>query len=87
MPDIVLRAGDIATNKTDNPAMEALSGHGRERSRFQPSQRPSKLPFLFGLLSLPLSLWALAFVILTSQRPSSSLLSLPLLPLLSSFPP
>lgn len=38
MTDIVLKAGDVATNKTDNPALEALSGHGRERSGLHPSQ-------------------------------------------------
>lgn len=57
MTDIVLKAGDIAINKTDNPSLEALSGHGRERLGFHPSQSlmflsSSKFSFLFGLLSL-----------------------------------
>lgn len=57
MTDIVLKAGGIVINKTDNPALEALSDHGRERLGFHPSQSlmfltSSKFSFLFGLLSL-----------------------------------
>lgn len=87
MPDIVLRARGIASNKTDSPALEALSGRARagERSGFHPSGRLMVLP----VQSFPFSLDSVSLLV-----PREHVFGIPILqlstrslPFFLSYPP
>lgn len=62
MTEVVLRAGDIATNKTANTALEALSGGWRGRSGSHPSPSLMFLP----ATNFP-SLWDFCLSLLVSE--------------------